>query len=201
MAEARLLDVSINGSLRVHADSVMGHIETVPLPANLDDDGSCWTKLPSAANSGASSKTQQLLRYSSRCGRIKMVNVAVVNAGIDWSAKSNVYWKHQVARKESCTITLHGRGEFEAHNVTIRGDVAFVVPDGHRLVVTQGADGGLAQALIPLDPVLPSWEWKYSADDAGTVRLTYASYAMQQPIGAVPAAQQVLQPQQQPQQQ
>lgn len=60
------------------------------------------------------------MQYSSRCGRVKMVDVIVENAGIDWTAAGNVYWKHQVARKESCLIEIQGRGEFEAHNVTLQ---------------------------------------------------------------------------------
>lgn len=168
VAEARLVDVRVKGSLRVHADSVMGHLEP------LDAAGG-GTDADAAGPHG-------LLRYGSRCGRVKLMDVTIDNAGIDWSSPDNVYWKHSVARKEGCLIQLQGRGEFEAHNVTLQGDCTFTVPDGHRMVLTQGEDGRVQQALVPLDPVLPSWEWKYSADAAtGEVRLSYCSYVHQQP--------------------
>lgn len=116
VAEARLLDVRVRGSLRVHADNVMGHYAA---PAHADrrsnGDGASSSSSSSAAPAG-----EAHLRYSSRCGRVKLVNVAVDNAGIDWSSASNVYWKHAVARRESCFIELQGRAEFEAHNVTLQ---------------------------------------------------------------------------------
>jgi hypothetical protein len=45
--------------------------------------------------------------------------VNVVNRGIDWNSKSNVYWRNDVNRLETCKIILHGNAEFEASNVTI----------------------------------------------------------------------------------
>ena len=44
---------------------------------------------------------------------------------------------------ESCQVKLHGNSEFEASNVLIEGDQRFVVPDGHRMLVTTGPAGGL----------------------------------------------------------
>lgn len=81
------------------------------------------------------------LVYSSRCGRINMTNVTIQNEGIDWAAEDNIYWRHKVTRKESVHVVLHGQSEFEAHDVVIKGSHTFHVPDGHRMVVTQGPQG------------------------------------------------------------
>lgn len=42
-----------------------------------------------------------------------------MNRGIDWNSKSNVYWRNDVNRLETCKIILHGNAEFEASNVII----------------------------------------------------------------------------------
>lgn len=57
--------------------------------------------------------------FFGRCGKCKLHNVKVVNRGIDWNSKSNVYWRNDVNRLETCKIILHGNAEFEASNVTI----------------------------------------------------------------------------------
>jgi len=40
--------------------------------------------------------------YSSRCGRVRLHNVRVRNAGVDWQALGSVYWKHQVGLIHVC---------------------------------------------------------------------------------------------------
>ncbi|KXZ49515.1 hypothetical protein GPECTOR_21g741 [Gonium pectorale] len=148
------------------------------------------------AGSGASAPpggAAGLLRYSRRCGRIQMVNVRVRNAGIDWAAPSNVYWKHQVSRKESCKVVLLGQSEFEAHDVTIPGNVTFVVPDGFRMSLSAAADGTLLRRLTPLAAappeagggLTPSWEWQYVLDTSGAVRLSYVSSGPRVPAGTM----------------
>ena len=48
------------------------------------------------------------LVYSERCGRLRLHNVRVENAGVDWEHPGNVWWRHSLARTESCQILLHG---------------------------------------------------------------------------------------------
>lgn len=55
-----------------------------------------------------------------RCGRCKLENVTVLNAGVNWNFEDNIYWKHDVQRFEACKIILHGNAEFEAKDVTIQ---------------------------------------------------------------------------------
>ncbi|PNH08896.1 hypothetical protein TSOC_004536 [Tetrabaena socialis] len=175
-----------------------------PAPAVAD---AAAARAAAAGQFGSSGPAGGMLRYSSRCGRVQMVNVRVRNAGIDWQAPGNVYWKHQVARHESCKVLLLGQSEFEAHDVTIAGSHTFVVPDGHRLSVTAAADGSPRAVLTPLAPAAgqelgelgggggddlsaarrlgfqPSWEWQYAMDSFGAIRLSYESSG-----SAVPAA-------------
>jgi len=103
IAEADLENVSIDGSLIVHADAVMGH---------MDEQG--------------------LLRYSECCGRCTLKNVTVRNRGIDLDMP-NVYWKNEIARQEMCHIILRGAGEFYAEGVELTGDHFIEVKDGFRV--------------------------------------------------------------------
>ena len=124
VAEARLLDVTVDGSLLVQADNIMGHQDT-PL-AHISSNGSSsgssgggyssW-RANSGSNGGSSSLT-----YSCHNGRVHMMNVAVQNVGIDWHHPGNVYWQHKVQRHEACQVILRGRSEFEAYDCKIRGD-------------------------------------------------------------------------------
>jgi hypothetical protein len=159
------------------------------------------------------------LVFSQRCGRLRLHNVRVANRGADWEHPDNVWWRHSLARHESCRITLRGmsgeaggactgpaagasgccccficrqlacllagwvlalnshlptppaclRAEFEARDVTLAGDLAFEVPDGHRMLVTAGADGALHTQLLPLGT--PTWQWQYSMTPGGEVQL------------------------------
>lgn len=59
--------------------------------------------------------------------------------------------------------------EFEARDVTLAGDVTFEVPDGHRMLVTAGADGAPHVELQPLSHA--SWQWQYHMGSAGEVQL------------------------------
>lgn len=52
--------------------------------------------------------TESRLVYSSRCGRLRLHNVTVSNAGADWEHPSNVWWRHSLQRHESCRILLRG---------------------------------------------------------------------------------------------
>jgi hypothetical protein len=107
--------------------------------------------------------------FSDRCGRLRLHNVRVRNAGVQWGHPGNVWWRHSLERAESCRILLHGAAEFEARDVTLSGDLVFEVPDGHRMLVLPGPDG---QPLVRLEPTQgPTWRWRYSMDPAGEVQL------------------------------
>jgi hypothetical protein len=112
VAEARLLDVTVDGSLLVHAHGIMGHVEAAQQAAQQQGASS-----GSGERSGGGS-----LRYSCANGRVHLMNVAVHNVGIDWHHPSNVYWQHRVSRHEACRIVLHGRSEFEAYDCKLVGD-------------------------------------------------------------------------------
>lgn len=43
------------------------------------------------------------LVYGNACGRLRLTNVTVRNAGIDWQADGNVYWRHRVRSNPEVT--------------------------------------------------------------------------------------------------
>lgn len=99
----------------------------------------------------------------------------------------------QVARRETCKVVLLGQSEFEAFDVLIPGNQTFVVPHGHRLTITAAPDGSsdIVARLSPLcrtdsdvsaaavggggGGFVPTWEWRYTMDESGAVRLSYVS--------------------------
>jgi hypothetical protein len=181
VAEADLEGVDVEGSLLVLADSVMGHMEQGM--SSLDGSGRAPVSLggddQAAEEAGApcddplaapAAPAAPLLKYSARCGRVRLRNVSVRNAGVDWAAEGNVYWRHRVERLEACRITLHGAAEFEAADVELRGDVTYEVPDGHRMRVAAGPRG---QPVATLEAVAqPSWSWQYALQPDGRIDLT-----------------------------
>ncbi len=107
IAECDIENISVEGSLCIHAERVMGEV---------DEAG--------------------VLRYSDRVGRCTLKNVVVVNRGIDYS-RDNVFWKPLLHRLECCHISLKGSSEFHAENVTLTGDLRIVVEDGWKVVAKQ----------------------------------------------------------------
>ncbi|GFH06732.1 uncharacterized protein HaLaN_01411, partial [Haematococcus lacustris] len=156
VAEARLRNIHIDGSLLVHAENVLGHVQHDAQPEGLDD-------------------VSERLVFSPNCGRVLMTNVTIQNAGINWQSPSNVYWKHCVSRYEAVRVVLRGHSEFEARDVTLRGSHTFDVPDGFRLLVTPGFHGEPVQQLLPLPGNQPSWQWEYSLQDDGHISLSLKS--------------------------
>mmetsp|Transcript_21376 Transcript_21376/g.60193 ORF Transcript_21376/g.60193 Transcript_21376/m.60193 type:complete len:483 (-) Transcript_21376:641-2089(-) len=136
IAEADVQDLALDGSLVVRAERPMGH---------LDESG--------------------LLKYSQRCGRCRLVDVRVENAGVDWGNDANVYWQHHVERLGGLHVLLEGDAEFEAVGVTFQGSHEFVVPPGHKMVVTQKEDGSLVEDLRASTG--PSWAWVYQPGGEG----------------------------------
>lgn len=107
IAECDIENLSVEGSLWLQAERVMGEV-----------DGS------------------GILQYSDRVGRCTLKNVVIVNRGIDYS-QDNVFWKPLLHRLECCHIVLKGCSEFHAENVTFEGDFKIVVEDGWKVVAKQ----------------------------------------------------------------
>ena len=51
---------------------------------------------PADSGPAASATADRRLVFSSRCGRVRLVNLTVRNAGIDWDSGANIYWRHMV---------------------------------------------------------------------------------------------------------
>jgi hypothetical protein len=51
---------------------------------------------PADGGPADSAAADKRLVFSSRCGRVRLANVTVRNAGIDWDSGSNIYWRHMV---------------------------------------------------------------------------------------------------------
>ena len=76
-------------------------------------------------------------------------------------------------------MVLHGRSEFEATDVVIKGSQRFEVPDGCKMTVTAGAAG--FQTRVQALTTDPSWEWKYSMADQGNIEIEMQEHpSMQQ---------------------
>eukprot|EP00884_Botryococcus_braunii_P021126 jgi/Botrbrau1/7698/Bobra.0159s0135.1 len=201
IAEAELLNLDLKGSLLVKADCIMGHMEdadavmenvvevhhpdgrnfwytgngTSAGPEMFDtwsQNGQLRSGPPDLNKPPRSLHDSARLKYSNRCGRVRLHNVVVQNRGIHWENENNCYWSHKVARHEECQITLHGCSEFEARNVVLKGTQHFEVPHGCRLVVTPDPDlqTGFRCSYQALDST-PSWEWCYSQDEHGALNL------------------------------
>ncbi|XP_011084881.1 UTP--glucose-1-phosphate uridylyltransferase 3, chloroplastic isoform X2 [Sesamum indicum] len=138
VAEFLWRNVQLDGSLLVLAENAVGSIE-------INENG------------------EPIIQYGRRCARCKLENVKILNNGIDWSSRDNVYWKHDVQRFEALKVILHGNAEFEATDVVIQGNYVFNVPDGHKMQVTSGISG-LDVQLKPIEEDLMdsgTWFWNY----------------------------------------
>ncbi|KAF9596503.1 hypothetical protein IFM89_012234 [Coptis chinensis] len=138
VAEFFWRDVELDGSLIILAENVMG-------------------------STGINENDEPILQYGHRCGRCKLRNVKILNKGIDWSSADNCYWKHDVQRVEAVKVVLHGNAEFEATDVVLQGNHVFVVPNGHKMLITAGNPdmsikvNALEQHMMDSG----SWFWKY----------------------------------------
>jgi UTP---glucose-1-phosphate uridylyltransferase len=101
---------------------------------------------------------KELLQYSENTGRVVLRNVIIKNKGIE-ETTSNIYWKNEITRKESCRIILHGMSEFYAENITIQNDFLVEVPDKHRCCATK-KNGKITLNFEKISS--PSWHWDYS---------------------------------------
>lgn len=131
IAELELKNLELKGSLLIEAENAIG------------------------VNNGPS-KAQ----FSEKVGRCRLINVKVINDGIDRKAIKH-YWKYTHSHKEACTIYLKGCSEFYAENVTLKGNQTIVVPDGHRLTAVQ--EGNYINFILEkLEK--PSWYYEYTFD-------------------------------------
>lgn len=134
IAELHCRGLSLDGSMSVVADNPLG---------TVDPTG--------------------LIRYSNQNGKCELMNVKVINRGVDRQAQ-NIYWKNKIARHERLEIILHGNAEFYAADVCFEGNMRIEVPSGTRMEVTQ-SNGKLEFNTRKITH--PSWQWHYTfgADD------------------------------------
>ena len=150
LSEADISGLTLDGSLRVTATQPLGALH----------DG--------------------VLAYSSaHCGRARLHNVTVVNAGVDWASPDvRRFWTGAVPRRETVTVTIHGDGEFDAEGVVLQGVHSFDVPSGHTLTLRPTRDGaqpkpGFTATLAPKPrPGQASWWWGHELQPGGHVALT-----------------------------
>lgn len=140
ISEVEVVNLDLKGSLLIEAKSIMG---------KKGSDG-------------------MIVYNSADCGKCTLINVTVHNQGI-LSSSNNVFWKHQVTRKECLEIILHGNGEFFAENVRFIGNFHFEVPDGHRMTVEQKNH----QIVWHIDKIDgPTWMWRYAFDKKNKIVLS-----------------------------
>ncbi len=138
LADLDVEDLDLEGSLLIIADQPMGHLDR-----------------------------SRLLHYSNRTGKCTLKRVKVRNSGIEEAAR-NLFWKHEIYRKESCTIILRGHAELEAEDLELVGPWHIEVPDGMKMVIRQ-IEGKPRLELSPLSA--PSWQWHYRVDEGSAILL------------------------------
>jgi hypothetical protein len=107
IAEVDIQGITLDGSLLITAENVLGHI----------------------LSSGQ-------IVYSSLNGKCELKNVTIVNKGINASS-CNRFWANEIVRHEALEIILHGNAEFSATNVTFNGPEIIDVPNGYRLEIVE----------------------------------------------------------------
>lgn len=138
IAEIDIENLNLCGSLLIHADAPMGHFNE-----------------------------NEILAYSDKSGKCTLKNVTINNRGIDFEA-SNIYWKNEIIRHESCRIFLRGNAEFYAENVTLSGDFWIEVDEGERVVIRE-ISGKLEIERRRI--IQPTWYWSYTVDDEHRIKL------------------------------
>jgi hypothetical protein len=139
IAEFHAVNLQVEGSLIIRANSIMGE-----------------------------KNSQEILKYGIQSGKCELINVKVVNKGINWE-KSKPYWKNQFSRQGSLKIIIKGTGEFYAEDVTFQRDLLIEVPDGIRMVAYE--DKGNLQILSERISK-PTWYWKYEIDKDAKIVLS-----------------------------
>lgn len=132
IAEAEVVDLNLDGSLVIQSDAIMG---------KKDSSG-------------------VIVYDSGQCGKCSLINVTVRNQGVK-NGDVESLWQRNVDRQECLEIILHGNAEFFAQDVTFTGNIAYDVPDGHRLVVYQ-ENHEICSHLEKINK--PTWMWHYMFD-------------------------------------
>lgn len=107
IAEFDCENLTLDGSLLIHADHVMG----AP-----DNNG--------------------ILQYGEATGKCVLRNVTIENRGINKQV-SQCYWKNEIKRDETLHIHLSGNAEFVAEDIAFQGDHQIHVPSGYRWTAYQ----------------------------------------------------------------
>jgi len=136
IADLEMKNLSLDGSLLIFAERIMGHVDSSGHLVNSNQTGQCVLK-----------------------------NVRIENEGIDWNAEDHLFWKHEINRKASLTIHLKGHSRFEAQNVTFKGDQTIEVPDGVHMIVTQDGETlhFEKRSLVGDDPF---WSYRVNSDES-----------------------------------
>ncbi len=107
IADLNIENLTLEGSLLIHATNIMGH------------------------------KEEGVLRYSDQTGQCILKNVTIKNGGIAWEEEDHLFWKHEVKRRSALKIVLHGHSQFIAENVTLEGDLTLDVPHGMKMTAKE----------------------------------------------------------------
>lgn len=180
VAEADLCGVEVEGSLLIDAERVVGPMTGGDEERGEGEDAGREPAGPRSASASASvsSFSSPLASpsahrvFSSACGRVRLHDVRVRNAGVDWSAPGSEPWSRRLTRPEACRVRLLGASEFDARDVSFDGPVSFVVPHGHRMVVRPSASAreGYVCVLLRLGEGRGAgWRWVYGLDEHGRI--------------------------------
>lgn len=138
IAELDMFELSLEGSLRITSIDILGE-----------------------------KNEKGMINYSLQSGKCELINVHVVNKGINWKG-GNIYWSNKISHHEKLEIVLHGNAEFFAEGVTFSGSHRFEIPQGWRMELRMNK-GEIEQMMLPISS--PTWYWKYSIDDAGSIAI------------------------------
>jgi len=133
---------------------------------NLDLDGSL--RITATQPFGTTNSTTGRIAYSNESGKCELINVTVINAGIDYSAEDNCYWKGEIKRHASFEIIIHGNGEFFADSVVFEGAQKIEVPSGYRIEARM-KNGKIDYTTLRIDQ--PTWFWLYTFASDDTIKL------------------------------
>jgi hypothetical protein len=140
IAEVDMENVNLDGSLLICAESPLG---------KRNENG--------------------VVEYSDECGKCRLYNVSVQNAGIDRGAP-NSYWQDKIERKGMLKISLMGNSEFEARDVAFTTPMEIIVPDGKRVIAKTASDGSIQCVMEDLGA--SSWHWNYAVNENADIILS-----------------------------
>jgi UTP---glucose-1-phosphate uridylyltransferase len=107
------------------------------------------------------------LTYTHSSAKCTLRSVKVRNQGMDRRCQ-HVFWKNEIYRKQSCTIILHGSGEFFAANITLRGNLHIEVEEGMRVIAFE-ENGELRLRKERIEAA--TWHWDYLVDEEERIKL------------------------------